>query len=411
MRVGIIGGGAAGIFAALILKKARPDIRVLVFEKTKQLLSKVKISGGGRCNVTHGCFDPKKLVLNYPRGSKELIGPFSRFQPSDMIDWFKDRGVELKMEDDGRMFPKTDSSQTIIDCFLEEARNLGVEILTEQKLLGIKQLSDNDSYKWNILFSDREAIDCNALIMATGSTKEPQDWLASLGQPMVSQVPSLFTFNVPSSPLLDLSGISVRDGIVSLPELKCSYRGPILITHWGFSGPAVLKLSAFAARDLLSCHYRTDILINWLPDIDVRTLLSKSKIEHTSKLIQNELPVNCIGITKSLWKRFCEIAQIGPEKRWAELSKIQLENLVNVCTQFRCKMDGKTTYKQEFVTAGGVAREGVSFSTMESKKLPKLYFAGELLDVDGITGGFNFQAAWTTAWIAANNIAQTLHRT
>lgn len=383
MEFAVLGGGAAGIFAAITLKRLCPDDRVVVLEKTRQLLSKVKISGGGRCNVTHACFDPKKLISNYPRGSRELLGPFHRFQPKDMIAWFEERGVELKVEEDGRMFPVSNSSQTIIDCFLKEAKTLGVEILTEHPINAFEELSKYD-----------------AVIVATGSTKDPLNMLEALGQPIVAQVPSLFTFNVPSSELLDLSGVSVDDAIVALPEFSLSSRGPVLITHWGFSGPGVLRLSAFGARSLYSKNYETTVEIDWMPDHDLRAYFAKCRKQSPAKCVALEPFV----VSKSLWKRFCALADIPETLRWAEISQAALDRLEKICKRYTCKLEGKTTYKQEFVTAGGIELKGVNFSSMESKILPNVYFAGEVLDIDGVTGGFNFQAAWTTAWIAANAI-------
>lgn len=388
INYGILGGGAAGIFAAITLKRLCPGARVVVLEKTKQLLTKVKISGGGRCNVTHSCFEPKKLVENYPRGKKELIGPFSRFQPKDTIQWFQERNIALKTENDGRMFPSSNSSQTIIDCFLQEAKTLGVEILQEQPISSIKP--ENNLWMVN-------NIPFNALIMATGSAKEPLQWVEALGQPLIQQVPSLFSFNTPASPLIDLSGVSVEEAIVTLPEFSLTSRGPLLITHWGFSGPAILRLSAFAALKLFERNYKTNVEINWMPDVLDEAFTHKS----TSSLVHND-PVH---LPKSLWKRIASLAGINEQQRWAEVSKNKMEELKRLCRKFPCQIDGKTTYKQEFVTAGGVSLKGVNCSTMESKHLPNLYFAGEVLNIDGVTGGFNFQAAWTTAWIAAHAIA------
>ena len=342
----VIGGGAAGIFAALAAKKRAPHIPVVVLEKTAVLLSKVKISGGGRCNVTHACFDPKKLIENYPRGGQELLGPFHRFQPQDTIDWFEERGVKLKTEPDGRIFPTTDSSSTIINCLLNEAKKLGVEIRLRERI-------------------DKPPE--GKLILATGSSLEGYKLAESFGHTIQPPVPSLFTFNVPTSPLKDLSGIATI-AKVTLVGSSFTQTGPLLITHFGFSGPAILKLSAWGARFLHEKNYHAEIEINWLPG---------------TKTLQ-ELP-------KNLLKKF---------KQQPEIQK--LESRLH---HDRYQVDGKTTHKEEFVTCGGVTLKEIDFRTMESKLHPGLYFAGEILNIDGITGGFNFQNAWTTGYIACTSAA------
>lgn len=350
----VVGGGAAGIFAALHAKAANSSQSVIVLEKTAVLLSKVKVSGGGRCNVTHACFDPKELVKNYPRGHKELLGPFHRFGPSDTIEWFESRGVKLKTEPDGRMFPVTNSSATIIDCLLNEAKQLGVDIRLRQRIEKIEP--------GFTLHLKEGKIDCEHLILATGSSLEGYQFAQGLGHTIQPPVPSLFTFNSPSSPLKDLSGIATiaKVQIVGTPFTQT---GPLLITHFGFSGPAVLKLSAWAARHLHTCNYHFEIAIDWLPD------------QHLS-------PGDKIPLPKNLARR---------------LSEKQLHD-------DRYLIEGKTTHKEEFVTCGGVTLKEVDFKTLQSKLSPGLHFAGELLDIDGVTGGFNFQNAWTTGFIAGSSL-------
>ncbi len=339
----VIGGGAAGIFAAICAKTAHPQAQVVVLEKTGVLLSKVKVSGGGRCNVTHACFEPGLLVKNYPRGEKELLGPFHRFQPRDIVEWFQSRGVRLKTEPDGRMFPVTNSSSTIIECLLTEARKLGVEIRLQQRVEKIEK-------GFKIYLKDKEPLQCQSLILATGSSPEGFQFAQSLGHAIVPPVPSLFTFNVPTSPLKDLSGVSVPAATVTLGPY--SRTGPLLITHFGFSGPAILKLSAWGAKYLHEKNYKTEFIIDW------------GEIESLPKSLRNKL-----STSKETYL-----------------------------------MDGKTTHKEEFVTCGGIDLKEVHFKTMESKICPGLFFAGEILNIDGITGGFNFQNAWTTGYLAGSSV-------
>jgi len=354
----VIGGGAAGFFGAIAAAEARPGLRVLLLEKTMQPLAKVRISGGGRCNVTHACFDPAELVRNYPRGHKELRGPFSRFQTRDTIAWFEARGVPLKMEADGRMFPVTDSSQTIIDCLQNEAKRLEIEVHLGEAIESLAPGFQVGPYS------------APRILLATGSNKKGLEWAANLGHTIVPQVPSLFTFNAPSSPLLELAGIAT-EATVTLPTLKLQQRGPVLLTHWGFSGPAVLKLSAWGARLLHACDYILDFEIDWGG---------------------GPLP-------KRLDKALREMAGLQEGK---PLSKVEQRRWKQTLHHCRFRMEGKTTYKSEFVTCGGVSLKEIDFKTMQSKICPGLYFAGEILDIDGITGGFNFQNAWTTAWIAGH---------
>jgi len=386
----VIGGGAAGIFAALAAKQSHPGLSVLVLEKTAVLLSKVKVSGGGRCNVTHSCFDPQQLVKNYPRGEKELLGPFHRFQPRDTIEWFESRGVRLKTESDGRMFPVTDSSSTIIECLLSEARKLGIEIRSRQRVEKIEK-------GFTLHLKENPSLACKRLLLATGSSPEGFSFAESLGHTIVPPVPSLFTFNVPTSPLKDLSGISVDLAAVEVGSF--TQTGPLLITHFGFSGPAILKLSAWGARFLHEKNYRTPFSINWIPQLSQEEILKKFldlKEESPQKTL---LALNPFYFPKNLWKEL-----LASDKTVANLSKKELQELSKKLHADTYQMEGKTTHKEEFVTCGGVALKEVDFKTLQSKICPGLYFAGEVLNIDGVTGGFNFQNAWTTGYIAGASI-------
>lgn len=393
----VIGAGAAGFFGAIRCAQQFPDHRILLFEKTRQILTKVRISGGGRCNVTHACFDPAVLVKYYPRGSQELRGPFSQFQPQDTIQWFESRGVPLKTEEDGRMFPTTDSSETIIHCLVQEAKRLKVELHLEQ---GIQDLKCRPSGGFLLTFSNGQQSECDRLLMATGSTSKIYPLLEQLGHTVIPLVPSLFTFNLPQSPLLDLAGVAVSPVSVQLPQLGFEQTGPLLLTHWGISGPAVLKLSAWAARELHAMDYHTQVRLNWLPALseeDMRQVLLARKRDQALRQMATEAP---FGLPKQLWKRLLMLAGLSEELRWAVVSHKQLQTLIAQLRAMTLNIQGKTTYKQEFVTCGGVHLGEVNFKTMESRCCPGLYFAGEILNIDGITGGFNFQNAWTTAWIA-----------
>lgn len=401
MKILVAGGGAAGFFGAIACAEQFPHHQVTILEKTRQLLAKVRISGGGRCNVTHACFDPALLVKHYPRGSNELRGPFTRFQPRDTIQWFANRGVELKTEEDGRMFPVTDQSETIINCLMQAAKEAGVEILLEQ---GIAKIEKRESGNFLLTLANGEELTGDRLLMATGSSPKIYPLLEELGHSIVPLVPSLFTFNIPDSPFLDLAGIAISPVLIQLPEIKFEQMGPLLITHWGISGPAVLKLSAWAARELHARDYRTRVTINWLPSFseeELRALLQKCKKEQGARQIGTESPV---ALPKQFWKRLLNLAGVKEEQRWAALSHKEMQSLIEQIRATSLEIEGKTTYKQEFVTCGGVALEEVNFKTMESRRCPGLYFAGEILNIDGITGGFNFQNAWTTGWIAGQSM-------
>ncbi len=400
----IIGGGAAGFFAAITCAKYNSADRVILLEKTRVPLAKVRISGGGRCNVTHSCFDPKELVRFYPRGSQELLSAFTQFQPRNTLQWFEERGVELKTESDGRIFPQTDSSETIIDCLSREAHDTGVEILLER---GVEKIeSQNGGFILSL--SNGETIEADRLLIATGSSTKIFPLLESLGHTITPLVPSLFTFNIPNSPFHDLAGTSVSDATLRLTGAALESSGPLLITHWGLSGPAVLKLSAWGARYLHEAAYREDISINWLSSYsedELRRVIWEFKESHLSKMIGTDSPFE---LSRQLWKRLIELSQLDPDQKWSAFSKKQLVKLIEQLRNSKLALEGKTTYKQEFVTCGGVNLKEVDFRTMESRICPHLFFAGEVLNIDGITGGFNFQNAWTTGWIAGRSMGSKL---
>lgn len=406
-RIVIIGGGAAGFFSAIACAEKNPLFEITILEKSSKLLSKVKVSGGGRCNVTHACFDVKQLVKNYPRGEKQLISPFMRFNPSHTINWFEQRGVELKTEEDGRMFPVTDSSQIIIDCFLNEARKAGVQ---EKLNCGVEEIKMGNG-KGQIITNTNEKFEADAVIVTTGSSPQVWKMLKQLGHKIIPAVPSLFTFNIKDEQLKKLQGISVNNASVKLfsknqSSLINNQSGALLITHWGLSGPAVLKLSAFAARELASVNHRFEIEVNWLGAkkiSEVVTAIQNFKQTHPKK---NVLSNPLFEIPKRLWERLVQLSIINRQSsiNYADLSNKQIESLATALTASNFSVHGKSTFKEEFVTAGGVDLDEVDFKTMQSKKFPNLFFAGEVLDIDAVTGGFNFQAAWTTGWIAGNSV-------
>lgn len=392
----VIGGGAAGFFGAIACGE-NSSKKVILLEKNRQLLSKVRISGGGRCNVTHACFDPAELVKNYPRGHQALRGPFSRFQPRDTVEWFMKRGVELKEEDDGRMFPITDNSETIITCLMRAAKDAGVEIVTECPVENITLHSPG----FTIQLTNERIIDCESILIATGSSPKIYECLEKLGHRIVPAVPSLFTFNTPQSPLLELAGISVPKVCAKIINTNLVQTGPLLITHWGLSGPAILKLSSWGARILHDMHYRAKVSINWLPDLSkdqIASDLQRFKNENPAKQISTDSP---LSLPKNLWKKLTLLSEIPSDLRWSYINKNQMTALLNTLQNCIFDIDGKSTYKEEFVTCGGIHLDDVNFKTMESKKCPGIYFAGEVLDIDGVTGGFNFQNAWTTSFLAA----------
>jgi predicted Rossmann fold flavoprotein len=400
----VVGGGAAGFFAALAAKESHSSKRVLLLEKTGSLLTKVRVSGGGRCNVTHACFDPMQLVQNYPRGHKALIGPFTRFQPHDTIQWFQKRGVELKTEADGRMFPVSDDSQTIIECLLREAQKLHVEIRTKQRFDSIQKIENH----FTIELSSNEKLTCDRLLLATGSSPQGHQLAKAFGHTIQEPVPSLFTFNIPTSPLLDLSGIALDKVRISLVDTDFTQEGPLLLTHWGFSGPAALKLSAWAARFLHEKKYQVKLSIQWIP------YLSKTEVSNTLRALRKDFPSQNLGtrnpfeLPKNLWKRLVELSGIDLKKRLSEISHESLAHLTECLMEDHYLVEGKTTHKEEFVTCGGVTLNEIHFKNLESRLCPGLFFAGEILDIDAITGGFNFQNAWTTGWLVGRAQSQIL---
>ncbi len=395
----VIGGGAAGFFAAISAKINNPSASVIILEKHMALLSKVRVSGGGRCNVTHACFDPHLLAQNYPRGGKELIGPFFQFQPKDTVSWFESRGVILKTESDGRMFPVSDSSESIINCLMDQTKKLGIEIFLKQK---IEKISKVDS-GFSIEIKEDQPYIAKNLILATGSSTDGHEWAKELGHTIIPAVPSLFTFNVPNSYLKEQSGISFKNVTVRILKSSFVQTGALLITHFGFSGPAVLKLSAWAARHLHEKNYSFEIQINWLGTMtaqEVAQKLTQAKKEHPQKMLSSE---NLFLLPKNFFKEMLVSLQLE-QKRLNDLTNKEINLLSEKLCSDTFQVSGKTTHKEEFVTCGGICLKEVNFKTMESKVCPNLYFAGEVLDIDGVTGGFNFQNAWTTGYIAGSSI-------
>ncbi len=405
----VIGGGAAGFFCAVNAASSCPGIEVVLIEKTSKLLSKVKVSGGGRCNVTHACFSIAEMIKKYPRGEKFLKQAFHQFFTSDTIEWFEQRNVKLKTEADGRMFPESNSSETIINCLMQEAAKNNVQILISREVVSITKIATkNGENKFELFFKDRSQMHADFICIACGGyhKSEQYKWLTQLGHNFETPVPSLFTFNVPNDPIAELMGISVDNVRVKINEANLSQTGPILITHWGFSGPCILKLSAFAARKLAVIQYNFSISINWLLEYNENTLLEKLRsirIELASKKIINKNPFN---LPQRLWQYHLNCCGIKDDLRWADLPAKQQNVLAkHLCSQ-QFSVKGKTTFKEEFVTAGGIKLNEIDVNTMASKLVPNLYFAGEILDVDGITGGFNFQHAWTSGWISSQAICQ-----
>jgi predicted Rossmann fold flavoprotein len=399
----IVGGGAAGFFTAINIVEKNPKLKVALLERGKNVLEKVRISGGGRCNVTHACFEPNELVKFYPRGEKELRGPFHQFCSGDTIEWFEKHGVALKIEDDGRMFPVSNSSQTIIDCFLNATQKLGIAVLTGQSVQSIFK-KDNC---WKIETQNEQYL-TEKLVLATGSNPKMWELLQTFGHAVVSPVPSLFTFNIKDPRIKDLMGVSSL-ATVKVKDTKLLATGPLLITHWGMSGPGILKLSAWGARILHDKNYQFTITVNWLNDVeteDAEKLLKELKIEHAKKAVSKKSPFD---FPNRLWESLVLAVGIDTSTalgvtKWADLSKIQLQNLAMQLTNGSFQVNGKSTFKEEFVTAGGIDLKEINFKTMESKLHENLYFAGEIVNIDAVTGGFNFQNAWTSGFIVAENI-------
>ncbi|MES2545976.1 MAG: NAD(P)/FAD-dependent oxidoreductase [Bacteroidota bacterium] len=394
----IVGGGAAGFFTAINIVEKNPQLKIAILERGKEVLSKVRISGGGRCNVTHACFEPNELIKYYPRGEKELRGPFHQFCSGDTIEWFQKHGVELKIEDDGRMFPISNSSQTIIDCFLKATQKLGISVLTGQS---VQSIFKKETF-WKIETQSENYL-TEKLILATGSNPKIWEMLQEFGHAIISPVPSLFTFNIKDPRIKELPGVAAHV-TVKVKDTKLASTGPLLITHWGMSGPAILKLSAWGARILFDKNYQFTIFVNWLNDVDIEDcekILKELKQEHSKKVVSKKSPFE---LPNRLWESLVMASGIETDLKWADLSKIQLQNLSNQLINSPFQVNGKSTFKEEFVTAGGIDLKEINFKTMQSKLHENLYFAGEIVNIDAITGGFNFQNAWTSGFILANAI-------
>jgi predicted Rossmann fold flavoprotein len=403
-RIVIAGGGAAGFFAALACAEMRSGAEILILEKTAQFLSKVKISGGGRCNVTHACFDARELTARFPRGGRALIAPFGKFQASDTVAWFENRGVKLKTENDGRMFPTTDSSQTIIDCLIKSAQAAGVELRTN---CGAENVVKKNGGGFELTLSNGEKLVCDKLLMATGGCRTPAlgQLAVSLGHTLEPPVPSLFTFHVRTPWLRELAGISLETAEASVPETKLREHGALLLTHWGLSGPAILRLSAWGARELHEKNYQFTLQINWLPHLTEEKLAAIFQARRKSNPAQLVVNSPIAPLPARLWEQLVLAAGITRDTRWSALSRAAQHKLIRHLLRSEFAVTGKSLNKDEFVTCGGVRLNEINFKTMESRICPGLFFAGEVLDIDGITGGFNFQAAWTTGWIAGRALA------
>ena len=399
MKVAIIGGGAAGFFAAIACAEANPTARVTIFERGKDVLEKVRISGGGRCNVTHDCHDPRELVKNYPRGSRELLGPFSHFGPTETVNWFQNRHVHLKTESDGRIFPTTDNSETIIECLFQAVRAARVEVKTSCRVEKIEPRAIENSWLvW--LAGEMEPRVFSKIMVAAGSSSAVWKMLENLGHSIVAPVPSLFTFNLKDGRIDGLMGLSVPRVSIKIGGEKLVSDGPLLITHWGMSGPAILKLSAWGARAFFNKNYRFSIEINWL--FNKKRDAAIEALNETKRLFSKKTVLaNCpFDLPNRLWQRLVSHLEIDEKKRWADLDKKTIERLADQLTAAVFEVNGKSTFKEEFVTAGGVDLREINFKTFESRLHPNLFLAGEILNIDAVTGGFNFQAAWTGGWIA-----------
>ena len=399
----VIGGGAAGFFCALNAARLDRSLRITIIEKSGKLLSKVKVSGGGRCNVTHACFDISEMSKCYPRGQHFVKKAFHQFFTTDTIKWFEEKGVKLKAEEDGRMFPVTDSSQTIINCLLQEANKFGVEILMNREAKNLSMVNG----EWSIRLSDSQLLTCDFVCIASGGYPKSImfDWLKELGHTIEEPVPSLFTFNLPKHPITKLMGVSVGKAKVKIQKSTLEEEGPLLITHWGLSGPAVLRLSAWGARELGVKRYEFRVVVNWMPEFNEQSLKEKFYQLRTENAAQKVINKNTFGLPSRLWEFLAAQSGVKNEWRWADLPSAEQNRFIRNLCSYECEVKGKTTFKEEFVTAGGIKLNEVDANTMMSKKHPNLFFAGEVLDVDGITGGYNFQHAWTTGWVAAKAIS------
>ncbi|MDZ4666084.1 MAG: NAD(P)/FAD-dependent oxidoreductase [Bacteroidota bacterium] len=400
-RVIAIGGGAAGFFAAINCKLLNPSFEVKILDKTNKLLSKVLVSGGGRCNVTHHCFDNKQLVKNYPRGEKELMQVFSRFAVYDTIHWFKEHDIELKVEADGRMFPVSNKSETIANCFLDLVKKLHIEVITQCE---VQKIIKKETFE---LHTSKGNFETEVLICSMGGNNKMEGYkiLKELGHNIISPIPSLFTLNLPAENIKkELQGVAVQNATVTIEKTKFNYTGPVLVTHWGLSGPAVLKLSAFAAPHFFETDYKNNILINWTGNLKLNEIIEKlndQKINSSRSII---IKTPLFELPKRLWEFLVVKAGIVSDTNWPNVSKQHIHKLSEILFRDVYKMEGKTTFKEEFVTAGGIDLKEIDFKTMQSKRVKDLYFCGEVLNIDGITGGFNFQSAWSTAYVCASSI-------
>ena len=402
----VIGGGAAGFFCAVNAARMNRELEVTVIEKSSKLLSKVKVSGGGRCNVTHSCFSIAEMIKKYPRGESFLKKAFHHFFTTDTIEWFKERDVTLKTEADGRMFPDTDSSQTIIDCLMKEVNKYGVQIRVNAEVKEIIQAGE----QWALTISNGEKLQADFVCIASGGyPKATQfEWLKKIGHTIEEPVPSLFTFNMPGNDIVSLMGVVAKNVLVKIAGSKLLSQGPLLITHWGMSGPAILKLSAWGARELQQKNWHFTIIVNWFPELNENSLRDKMRQLRFEVASQKMINRNPFELPQRLWEYLLQQSGIHENMRWADLpAKEQNKLIKNICAE-EFSVKGKTTFKEEFVTAGGIMLNEINHNTMESKIAPNLFFAGEILNVDGITGGFNFQNAWTTGWIAAKAIAERI---
>ncbi len=400
MKIAIIGGGAAGFFSAIAAKENYPEAEVIIYEKSQKTLSKVKVSGGGRCNVTNGCTDIKELSKAYPRGSRALQRAFYTFNTKHAMQWFESRGVPLVIQDDNCVFPASQNSQSILDVFSSETKRLGISI---ELGTGIQKITPiNESLELHFLPEGKPKKYFDKVIVATGGSPRSKgfDWLSDLGHKIVSPVPSLFTFNMPEETITKLMGIVVENTLVSIQGTKLKSDGPLLITHWGMSGPAILKLSAFGARILSEKEYKFKVQVNWVNERNNDLILNELKLlasKNSNKILSNARPYH---LPERLWLYLIDKIGFISTKKWNEIGKKGLHRMVTVLSNDVYSVQGKTTFKEEFVTCGGISLDSINFKTMQSKLVKNLYFAGEILDVDGITGGYNFQAAWTTGFIA-----------
>jgi len=399
----VVGGGAAGFFGAIQVAERKPGLKILILEKTTKVLTKVKVSGGGRCNVTHHLFNPFELARHYPRGEKALKNLFRTFQAEDTVNWFESRGVALKVEEDGRMFPTTDNSQTIIDCFMGQAHANRIRMELSTPVLSIKK--QDDVFK---IETDRITYEADSVLVASGGHAQAHayDWIADTGHRIVKPIPSLFTFNESEKRFIDLMGIAVPKAEIKIAGTKFVQSGPLLITHWGLSGPAVIKLSAWAAEYLHSIQYHFQALVSWIGPVKEADFMNGLQEHKKQKGKQKVITNPMFGLPQRLWQKLCELSEIDEAKIWAEVPQKSMNKLMENVIRCPFQIKGKTTFKEEFVTCGGVDLKEIDLETMQSKLVPGLFFAGEVLHIDGETGGFNFQAAWTTAYVAAKAIVQ-----